>query len=82
MRLTLRAGLRGGLQVVHGVEQAALEHPGATDLAHDPDAGLGPRVGRRGAAVLVEAAGLAQGPAPLPLVLEPLGLVDELTAGL
>lgn len=79
--LTLRVGLRGGFQVLHCVEQAALEDPGAAALPHDPDAGLFVQFGRR-AAVLVVGTGLAQSPTPLSFIFKFLGLADDFAAGL
>lgn len=69
------------LQVLHGIEQAALQDPGTAALPHDPDAALLVLL-TRWAAVLVVSAGLTQRPAPLRLVLNPLGLADDIAAGL
>lgn len=73
--------LRGWLQVLHGAEQAALQDPGAAALPHDPDAGLLVLLSRW-AAVLVVSTSLTQCPAPLRLVLNPLGLADDVAARL
>lgn len=79
--LTLCMRLCRRLQVLHGVEQAALEDTGAATLPHDPDAGLFIYLARR-AAVVVVRTGLAQNPATLGFILKLLGLSDDITAGL
>lgn len=73
--------LRRWLQVLHGVEQAALQDPGAAALPHDPDAALLVQLAHR-AAALVVSTGLTQSPAPLRLILNLLGLDDGIAAGL
>lgn len=73
--------LRRWLQVLHGVEQAALQDPRAAALPHDPDAALFVQLARR-AAALVVSTGLTQSPAPLRLVLNLLGLANGIAAGL
>lgn len=68
-------------QVLHRVEQAALEDASAAALPHDPDAAFGVQLSRK-AAVLVERTGLTQSPAPLGLVLKPLSRGDHIATGL
>lgn len=79
--LTLNVCLRGRFQILHCVEQAALEDPGAAALTHDPDAALLVQL-TCWAAVLVVSTGLTQSPTPLGLILELLSLTDDITAGL
>lgn len=79
--LTFDVRLRRWLQVLHGVEQAALEDPGAAALPHNSDAALLVLL-TCWAAVLVVSTGLTQRPAPLCLVLNLLGLADHIAAGL
>lgn len=79
--LTLCTCLRSGLQVLHSVEQAALEDTGAATLAHNPDAALFVQFAWW-AAMLVKRTSLAQSPAPLCLILNLLHLTDDITAGL
>lgn len=73
--------LCGRLQVLHGVQQTALEHPGAAALPHDPDAALFVQF-TSWAAVLVVCTGLTESPTPLSFILKLLRLTDDITAGL
>lgn len=68
-------------QVLHRVEQAALEDTSAAALPHDPDAAFGVQFSRK-AAVLIVRTGLTQSPAPLCLVLKLLSLSDRITSRL
>lgn len=79
--LTLCVRLHSRFQVLHCVEQAALEDASAAALPHDPDAALRVHL-TRWAAMLIVRTGLTQSPAPLCLTLKLLGLTDDLTAGL
>lgn len=79
--LTFNVCLRCWLQVLHGVEQAALQDSGTAALPHNPDAALLVQL-TCWAAVLVVSTGLTQRPAPLRLILNPLGLADDIAAGL
>ena len=72
---------RSRLQVLHGVQKAALEHTGAAAFAHDSHAPL-PVLVALATAATVEPTGLAQQPAPLTLLQNLLGLGDDVTAGL
>lgn len=79
--LTLYVRLCGRLQVLHGVEQAALEDAGAAALPHDSDAALLVQVSRC-AAMLIVSTSLTQSPTPLSFIFQLLGLADDITAGL
>lgn len=79
--LTLCVRLCCRFQVLHCVQQAALEDTGAAALPHDPDAALLVSFARW-AATLIVCTGLAQSPTPLSFIWKLLGLTDDITAGL
>ena len=79
--LTLGSGLGCGFKVLHGAEQAALEHTSAAALSHDAHTALLAQLGGRAAPPVVPT-GLAKRPATLGLSAQLLCPRHQLTAGL
>lgn len=79
--LTLCTRLCSRFQLLHRVQQAALEDTGTATLSHDPDATLFVQF-TSWAAMLIVCTHLAQSPTLLSFILKFLGLTDDITAGL